>query len=48
MRPVAGPLSVRKSAIVLKFCVRRPVSHIISTVRPVSRSNRLLDWTWLM
>ena len=45
---IAAPLSLRKSAIVLKSGVSRPVSHIISTLRAASRSNRLLDWTWLM
>ena len=35
---IAGPLSLRKSAIVLKSGVNRPVSHIISTLRAVSRS----------
>ena len=42
-----GPLSFRKSAIVLKSGVRRPVSHIISTLRAVSHSSRRLDWIWL-
>jgi hypothetical protein len=42
---IAGPL--RKSAIVLKSDVNRPVNHIISTLRAVSRSKRRLDWTWL-
>jgi hypothetical protein len=45
---IAGPLSLRKSAIVLKSGVSRPVSHIISTLRAVSRSKRRLDWIWLM
>ena len=37
---IAGPLSLRKSAIVLKSGASRPVSHIISTLRAVSRSRR--------
>ena len=45
--PAAGPWSLRKSAIVLKSGVSRPVSHIISTLRAVSRSKRRLDWIWL-
>src|SRR6202047_5248370 len=37
---IAGPLSFLKSAMVLKSGVRRPVSHISSTLRWVSRSSR--------
>jgi hypothetical protein len=44
---IAAPLSWRKSAIVLKSGVSRPVSDIISTLRAVSRSKRRLDWIWL-
>jgi len=44
---IAAPLSLRKSAIVLKSGVSRPVSHIISTLRAVSRSKPRLDWIWL-
>src|SRR6516164_6633789 len=44
---IARPLSLRKSAIVLKSGASLPVSHIISTLRAVSRSKRRLDWTWL-
>src|SRR5262249_29178917 len=40
---IAGPLSLRKSAIVLWSGMRRPVSHITSTLRPASRSSRRLD-----
>ena len=36
-------LSLRKSAIVLKSGIRRPLSHITSTLRWVSRSRRRLD-----
>jgi hypothetical protein len=36
-------LSFLKSAMVLKSGVRRPVSHISSTLRWVSRSSRRLD-----
>ncbi|TPW00408.1 MAG: hypothetical protein USCAAHI_00147 [Beijerinckiaceae bacterium] len=45
---IAGPLSFLKSAMVLKSGVRRPVSHISSTLRWVSRSSRRLDAIWLM
>lgn len=41
----AGPLSLRKSAIVLKSGASRPVSHISSRLRPASRSRRRLDAT---
>ena len=41
---IAAPLSLRKSAMVLKSGVSRPVSHISSTLRCVSRSRRRLDW----
>ncbi len=41
---IALPLSLRKSAMVLKSGARRPVSHISSTLRWVSRSSRRLDW----
>jgi hypothetical protein len=41
---IAGPLSRRKSAIVLKSGISRPVSHISSMLRWVSRSRRRLDW----
>ena len=41
---IAVPLSLRKSAIVLKSGVKRPVSHISSTLRCASRSSRRLDW----
>jgi hypothetical protein len=44
---IAGPLSRRKSAIVLKSGISRPVSHISSMLRWVSRSSRRLDWTRL-
>ena len=40
---IALPLSLRKSAIVLKSGVSRPVSQISSTLRWVSRSRRRLD-----
>ena len=40
---IAGPLSRRKSAIVLKSGISRPVSHISSMLRWVSRSSRRLD-----
>jgi transposase len=40
---IAGPLSLRKSAMVLKSGMRRPVSHISSMLRWVSRSRRRLD-----
>ena len=45
---IAGPLSFRKSAMVLKSGASRPVSHISSTLRCASRSSRRLDATWLM
>ena len=41
---IAGPLSRRKSAIVLKSGISRPVSHISSMLRWLSRSSRRLDW----
>ena len=41
---IALPLSLRKSAIVLKSGDNRPVSQISSTLRWVSRSSRRLDW----
>ena len=44
---IAGPLSRRKSAMVLKSGISRPVSHISSMLRWVSRSSRRLDWTRL-
>ena len=40
---IAGPLSRRKSAMVLKSGISRPVSHITSILRCVSRSSRRLD-----
>ena len=40
----ANPPSRRKSAIVLKSGIKRPVSHINSMLRWVSRSSRRLDW----
>lgn len=40
---VRHPLSLRKSAIVFKSGIRRPVNHINSTLRCVSRSRRRLD-----
>ena len=45
---IAGPLSFLKSAMVLKSGANRPVSHIISTLRCVSRSSRRLEAIWLM
>jgi len=42
---IAGPLSLRKSAIVLWSGTSRPSSHITSTLRPASRSSRRLDCT---
>ena len=45
---IAGPLSFRKSAMVLKSGASRPVSHISSTLRCASRSSRRLDAIWLM
>ena len=44
---IAGPLSFRKSAIVLKSGVSLPMSHISSTLRWHSRSSRRDDWIWL-
>jgi hypothetical protein len=44
-RRMAGPLSLRKLAIVLKSGISRPVSHISSMLRCVSCSSRRLDWT---
>ena len=44
---IAGPLSLRKSAIVLKSGASRPKSHITSTLRPASRSSRRLECTRL-
>jgi hypothetical protein len=41
----AKPLSLRKSAIVLRSGTSRPSSHITSTLRPASRSSRRLDCT---
>ena len=41
---IAAPLSLRKSAMVLKSGASRPVSHISSTLRCASRSRRRLDW----
>ena len=38
------PLSLRKSAMVLKSGAKRPVNHISSTLRWHSRSRRRLDW----
>jgi hypothetical protein len=40
---IAAPLSLQKSAMVLKSGARRPVSHISPTLRLVSRSRRRLD-----
>src|SRR5262245_12197124 len=40
---IAVPLSLRKSAIVLKSGASRPVSHISSILRGASRSSRRLD-----
>jgi len=34
----------RKSAIVLKSGIKRPVSHINSMLRGVSRSSGRIDW----
>ncbi len=45
---IAGPLSFLKSAMVLKSGANRPVSHVISTLRCVSRSSRRLEAIWLM
>jgi len=45
---IAGPLSFLKSAMVLKSGASRPVSHISSTLRWASRSNRRLEAIWLM
>ena len=46
---IAGPLSLRKSAIVLWSGMSRPVSHITSTLRPAadSASCRMGTRTWL-
>src|SRR5215472_10888110 len=44
---IAMPLSLRKSAIVLKSGASRPVNHINSTLRCASRSSRRLDCTRL-
>src|SRR5215469_2935531 len=44
---IAPPLSLRKSAIVLKSGASRPVSHISSVLRCASRSSRRLDCTRL-
>src|SRR5580704_11110154 len=44
---MASPLSLRKSAIVLKSGIRRPVSHTNSMLRWHSRSRRRLDCTRL-
>jgi hypothetical protein len=44
---IAAPLSFLKSAMVLKSGARRCVSHIISTLRPASRSSRRLEAIWL-
>ena len=44
---MARPLSFRKSATVLWSGTSRPKSHISSTLRPASRSNRRLDCTRL-
>jgi hypothetical protein len=41
---MAGPLPRRKSAMVLKSGIRRPVSHISSMLRWLSRSSLRLDW----
>jgi hypothetical protein len=43
-RADAGPLSRWKSAMVLKSGVNRPVSHISSMLRWLSRSSLRLDW----
>jgi hypothetical protein len=45
---IAGPLSFLKSAMVLKSGARRCVSHIISTLRWLSRSSLRLEAIWLM
>ena len=42
---MAGPLSLRKSAITLSSGTSRPKSHITSRLRPASRSRRRLDCT---
>ena len=42
---MASPLSLRKSAMVLKSGASRPVSHISSTLRCASRSSRREDCT---
>jgi hypothetical protein len=41
---MAGPLSLRKSAMVLSSGVSRRRSQMISRLRPASRSSRRLDW----
>ena len=41
---IAAPLSLRKSAMVLKSGASRPVSQISSRFRWASRSKRRLDW----
>ncbi len=43
---IASPLSLRKSAMVLKSGANRPVSHISSTLRCASRSSRRDECTW--
>ena len=45
---IAGPLSFLKSAMVLKSGANRPVSHISSTLRWLSRSSLRLEASWLM
>jgi hypothetical protein len=44
---IASPLSLRKSAMVLKSGIRWPVNQTSSTLRWHSRSSRRLDWTRL-
>jgi hypothetical protein len=44
---IAGPLSLRKSAITLSSGTSRPSSHMTSRFRPASRSSRRLDCTRL-
>src|SRR4051812_32571279 len=44
---IAGPLSLRKSAITLSSGTSRPSSHMTSKFRPASRSSRRLDCTRL-
>ncbi len=46
--PLARPLSLLKSAMVLKSGAGRLVSHTSSTLRPASRSSSRLDATCLI